>query len=302
MSPHDRRVLPSRIVILCVLGWLALVLALTTSARATPAGQVPSPDSLAAAGGLRRLPRHTAQRPAGLPNTCRRHPPSTVRGSSRAHRRRTKDTDMLLTSIDVGFNMHLVAQRAQELSSRSWELGTTAELLLELYTPRLSAFNVFSQDNVPQGTSISSTPALAYIAHKIFTNNSATLTDGAGSSGDPCSLGVSAILLAYSAANSSYPSPQAYKSAYRRQIHHLLTDVPRYQSGALSSREQGLEMWADFAVRLARLYDLHGPVDKGMADLLRRRAVYGLPVHGILWRSSQQSHTAARDSQAATLV
>ena len=41
-------------------------------------------------------------------------------------------------SLDAGFDPRIVANQAIKLSNHSWEYGTAAEALLELYNPDLS--------------------------------------------------------------------------------------------------------------------------------------------------------------------
>jgi rhamnogalacturonyl hydrolase YesR len=65
-----------------------------------------------------------------------------------------------------------------------------------------------------------------------------SFVEGQGATGDPASLGVSAILLGQS-------QPQ-FMSVATRQANHLLLAVPRFFNGAISQREDVPELWADF--------------------------------------------------------
>ncbi|KAK8172472.1 hypothetical protein BKA80DRAFT_318579 [Phyllosticta citrichinensis] len=69
-------------------------------------------------------------------------------------------------------------------------------------------------------------------------NHLNSLTHFPGSSADPASLGVSAVLL-----GAVTPS---YRAAAQRQYEHLVQTVPRWPNGAISHREGYAELWADF--------------------------------------------------------
>ena len=82
--------------------------------------------------------------------------------------------------FNVGYNVDLVAGHARTLASHSWEYGTAAEALLELYNSSLS---VFSSDPFPGGkipnVNWMNVNALSYVQPFISTN-SQTLIDGDG--------------------------------------------------------------------------------------------------------------------------
>lgn len=61
-----------------------------------------------------------------------------------------------------------------------------------------------------------------------------------GSSADPASLGIPALLL------NSTNTNAAFLLAAQRQISHLLENVPRLPNGAISHREASASAWADF--------------------------------------------------------
>ncbi|KAI0015648.1 hypothetical protein F4780DRAFT_62702 [Xylariomycetidae sp. FL0641] len=131
-----------------------------------------------------------------------------------------------------------VIAQGDRLATHSWEFGTFSEALLEWYNPNYSVFGngTFPQGKVPV-LQVSDTPSLAYAKPHIRTN-STTLVDGDGASGDPASLGVSAILI-----GQTQPD---YLAAAERQVQHLLTTVSRWPNGAISQRESVAELWADF--------------------------------------------------------
>lgn len=122
------------------------------------------------------------------------------------------------------------------LASKSWEWGTAAEALLELYNPELSVFGAdpFPGGKVPNANS-ATTFALRYARQFISVNGGVLVPDSAA--GDPASLGVSAILIGQ--------SDRTYLDAANRQAHYLLSLVPRWSNGAISHRPDVAELWAD---------------------------------------------------------
>lgn len=142
------------------------------------------------------------------------------------------------TSFNAGFNITAVVKQAQRLASHSWEYGTLAESLLELYNPE---YAVYSQsafgDNGSQVPSPSrNIKALSYASGK-FDFSEGTLSPGDGANGDPAALGVSAILLS--------KSNNTVRQATYKQMEHLFSAAPRFYNGAISQREGYAELWAD---------------------------------------------------------
>lgn len=138
---------------------------------------------------------------------------------------------------DAGFNAKAAAERAQELAGHSWEYGTASEALLELYNPRLSVFSpqAFPAGKVPDSNP-RLVPALAFAKRHIRLDNE-TLIDGDGASGDPASLGVSALMIGQ--------TDKRYAEAAQRQFQHF-DKVPKWKNGAISHRDDYAELWADF--------------------------------------------------------
>lgn len=137
--------------------------------------------------------------------------------------------------VNAGFNAYTAAQVMVNKAGQSWEWGTAAEALLELYSPELS---VFSSNPFPGGTipkPASSTFALSY-ARQFINRDSQVFVDNSAV-GDPASLGVSAILLGQ--------SDGAYIDASNRQANYLLKIAPKYSNGAISHRPDVAELWAD---------------------------------------------------------
>lgn len=146
--------------------------------------------------------------------------------------------------VSLGFNLSLVAERAAQMSQHSWEFGATSQMYLEVYNP---GHAVFGQHAFPGGQlpALHSAPALDYATQHISNGTTGPLADGDGSSGDPCSLGVSALLLGAA-------GQQVYTQAAERQL-GLLLSSPHYSDGTISSRASQLSLWADWAVRTSLL-------------------------------------------------
>ncbi|KAK6544755.1 hypothetical protein TWF694_001439 [Orbilia ellipsospora] len=135
-----------------------------------------------------------------------------------------------------GYDVSSAAQVMIDKSAQSWEWGTTAEALLELYNPQLS---VFGSDPFPNGKIPSADPgitALAY-ARAFISTASQTLVPNSAV-GDPASLGVSSILLGQTSS--------VYIGAASRQADYILNQVPKWSNGAISHRPDVAEIWADF--------------------------------------------------------
>ncbi|UKZ69361.1 uncharacterized protein TrAtP1_010369 [Trichoderma atroviride] len=140
-----------------------------------------------------------------------------------------------VNDVDAGFDAYAASQVMVDKASHSWEWGTAAEALLELYNPELSVFgsNPFPDGKVPPADP--STTALAY-AKQFINRNSQTLVNDTAV-GDPASLGVSAILLGQ--------SDSVYIGAADRESDFILNVAPRWSNGAISHRPDVAELWAD---------------------------------------------------------
>lgn len=133
-----------------------------------------------------------------------------------------------------GFDIEQVVNLAQSKPSHSWEFGTAAEALLELYNPELS---VFGATPFPvQKSSQDSVSALSYASKTITIGGvNGTLADGTDAIGDPASLGVSAVMLGKSDAK--------FADAAGKQLAYILNSAPRYSNGAISQRAEQKQLW-----------------------------------------------------------
>ncbi|PVH68889.1 Six-hairpin glycosidase [Cadophora sp. DSE1049] len=137
--------------------------------------------------------------------------------------------------INSGFDVYSAAQVMMDKSSHSWEWGTAAEALLELYNNEIS---VFSSNPFPNGRIPSVSPntlALSYAKQFINTDLQVLVPDSAV--GDPASLGVSAILIG--------TSDSKYTNAAQRQADYILNQAPRWSNGAISHLSDVAEIWID---------------------------------------------------------
>jgi hypothetical protein len=141
----------------------------------------------------------------------------------------------IAAEVNAGFDVYTAVQVMIDKASHSWEFGTTAEALLELYNNELSVFgpNPFPNGNIPPADP--GIFALAY-AKPFINRNSQVLVDNSAV-GDPASLGVSAILLGQ--------SDSTYIGAANRQADYILNQAPRWSNGAISQRPDVAELWAD---------------------------------------------------------
>lgn len=140
-----------------------------------------------------------------------------------------------VADVDAGFNVHSAEKVMTDKAGQSWEWGTAAEALLELYDNDLSVFgpNPFPDGKLPKADP--KVRSLAY-AKPHINRHSQTLCDNAAA-GDPASLGISAILLG--------ETDDVYTGAADRQADYLLHKVPRFSNGAISHRPDIAELWID---------------------------------------------------------
>ncbi|KAH8797627.1 hypothetical protein F5884DRAFT_815020 [Xylogone sp. PMI_703] len=138
--------------------------------------------------------------------------------------------------VDPGYDVSLAAQVMIDKASHSWEWGTAAEALLELFDNDLSVFgpNPFPNGKIPNADP--GITSLAYAKPHITVDSQFLVPDSAV--GDPASLGVSAILLGQ--------SQNVYIGAAQRQADYILNQAPKFSNGAISHRPDVAEVWADF--------------------------------------------------------
>ncbi|KAG9120140.1 hypothetical protein FRC07_004498, partial [Ceratobasidium sp. 392] len=157
----------------------------------------------------------------------------------------------------------LVKARLKEAAQKSWELGTRAQALLELESPSISIFTATSIPGSPASLGSSNKTATlvpAVNAAKIalasgqlkevlaISNDIVkSRPDGTlalmkdGSASDPASNGVAVLI-----ANWTEAQGPDFSSAASDQLTWLLQHVPRSSKGAISHRNNAVQLWSDF--------------------------------------------------------
>ncbi|KAJ7343474.1 Six-hairpin glycosidase-like protein [Mycena albidolilacea] len=145
-----------------------------------------------------------------------------------------------------------VTQNLATGAQQSWELGTRAQSLLDLYVPN---FSVFSSTGLPPSASVPSntTSALApvfSIAKNVVsalklnsTSGPSGLVGGDGAAGDPASIGVAVLLANWTGQGSG--DGVDYAKAAQSQLEYTLNVVPRTSDGAISHRVAQVQLWSD---------------------------------------------------------
>ncbi|KAF7363457.1 hypothetical protein MSAN_01001500 [Mycena sanguinolenta] len=146
----------------------------------------------------------------------------------------------------------LVAKNLATGAQQSWELGTRAQALLDLYVPD---FSVFSSTELPPPTSVPSntTSAIAPVfsiaqnvvsALKLNSSSPPTaLVNGDGAAGDPASIGVAVLLANWTGQGAG--DKLDYGQAATSQLEYTLNVVPRTSDGAISHRAAQVQLWSD---------------------------------------------------------
>jgi len=171
-----------------------------------------------------------------------------------------------LAPVQTGFSNQTIANvRAGLLESAkaSWELGTAAEALTEVYWPALS---VFQQSAFPPPSRLNSTynasDVLTIVANTISNKpaDSLPLIANQGSAADPASIGVAVLLANYTRQDKK---SDVFADAATGQLRHLLTQVPRSNTGAISHREDQAQLWADFVSMVPPFIAYYGALQGG---------------------------------------
>ncbi|TFK25376.1 family 88 glycosyl hydrolase [Coprinopsis marcescibilis] len=158
-----------------------------------------------------------------------------------------------------GFDIKKVTVLAQTLPSHSWEYGTTAQALLELYNPQ---FSVFGNASLPvPKVSKSIVKSLAYASKKFqFGTGNDALVHGGGAAADPASLGVSAVLLGQ--------TESVYADKAKENIDWLVGKSKRSWNDAMSHRKDIVEHWADFVYMVPPFLAYYGAANDNEGILL----------------------------------
>ncbi|KAH8832659.1 glycoside hydrolase family 105 protein [Flagelloscypha sp. PMI_526] len=156
---------------------------------------------------------------------------------------------LVLPALAQQLSDDLLSQVKQNLASgatKSWELGTRAETLLETDT---SEYSVFSGGDLPPSQDVSSSSGL----------------------GDVFSIAKNVVS---SLTNDTTPKPLvgqsggAYGQAVTNQINYLYSSsVPKSSDGAISHRQNALQYWSDFVYMVPPTLAYYGIVTKNSSWL-----------------------------------
>jgi hypothetical protein len=127
----------------------------------------------------------------------------------------------------------------------SWELGTRAQALLELDSPRYSVTTPGTKlppgnTNPPSSLNDVFTIARNVVSDLRPTGNHPEPLMEDSAAGDPPSIGVAVILANWTDRQAS--DGQNYAQAIQNQFSYLYT-VPRSSDGAISHRDDQLQLW-----------------------------------------------------------
>ncbi|RSH82547.1 uncharacterized protein EHS24_007528 [Apiotrichum porosum] len=182
--------------------------------------------------------------------------------------------------VNLTHMMPKVIDNAIAITSHSWEFGVLTQTLLEVYSPNLAPFDwitgaLGNQDYLPfmlcnvtanelssyDWSGAPSDGADSNLNDYLWDSTSKKtlspqpLLDGAGSLGDPASLGVAAWVLAHYADQvsgqlSSVQDDDAYAWAVGNQLAYLYAGYES-DNGTISQREGYFEVWADMGYMIS---------------------------------------------------
>jgi hypothetical protein len=153
-----------------------------------------------------------------------------------------------------------VRHQVEQLSAKSWEIGTAVQAILELTDREKTVWaqdTAFPDGKVPsQGFKLD--PPLFWSYQKINSSGE-TLHEDEFSVSDPAALGVAAVMI-----GQRWPQ---YLDAAERQL-EVLRKAPKYTNGAISHRWEVKELWSD-AISMFPPFLAYYAVQKGELDLMR---------------------------------
>ncbi|KIM24693.1 hypothetical protein M408DRAFT_26810 [Serendipita vermifera MAFF 305830] len=134
-----------------------------------------------------------------------------------------------------------VRQRMADVARQSWELGTRAQVLIEYDS---KDYDVLSSDaSIPPNTrapsSLNTPLSIARSVVQSKPQSQLTLVDD-GSAADPAALGVVVLI-----ANWTGQRDADYGTAASQQLEYLLNRAPRTSTGAISHRNDKVQLWSD---------------------------------------------------------
>ncbi|KAN0140218.1 Six-hairpin glycosidase-like protein [Lactarius tabidus] len=159
--------------------------------------------------------------------------------------------------------LRLVYDNAVNSSTQSWEIGTLAEALTEAKWPRLSVFQsgtVPPPAILPWWENAHDVLAMAETVVSQKDNKSLPLADGNGAVGDPASLGQAVLLRNWTRRDLT---DTRFSTAAGEQLGYLLNVAPRADSGAISQRDDQVQLWADFVYMAPPFIAYFGALQNG---------------------------------------
>ncbi|KAI0253056.1 Six-hairpin glycosidase-like protein [Lactifluus subvellereus] len=194
--------------------------------------------------------------------------------------------------------LSLVRANAINISTHSWEIGTLAEALTEFEWPWLG---VFAPGSIPPPSGLEDDQAMDVlrIAEKVVAQKPANflpLIDGDGAVGDPASellhsppsltvadashapapahthAGIGASVLLRNWTLDDNDQSECFATAAAQQLEYLLHVAPRAPNGAISHRENQVQLWSDFIYMAPPFIAYYGALQGGSAGhrLLRK--------------------------------
>ncbi|KAI0367867.1 hypothetical protein BV20DRAFT_529608 [Pilatotrama ljubarskyi] len=154
--------------------------------------------------------------------------------------------------------------------TRSWEIGTRAEALIESDTPSYSVLNNTALPP-PHGQAPSALDEVVAIARSVVQNRTKADVQGpqplmdanGGAAGDPPSIGVAVLLANWTGAGAQ--DGQDYASAATDQLEFLLEKVPKTSDGAISHRMEQVQLWSDFVYMVPPFLAYYGVLNQNQS-------------------------------------
>ena len=91
--------------------------------------------------------------------------------------------------VAAGYDIAAVIEQSKRLATHSWEYGTAAEALLEIYNPKLAVFDPKSlpDGHLPHVKDVADVPSLAYARQFIELDNETFINGGGRTRPPTCS-------------------------------------------------------------------------------------------------------------------
>ncbi|KAK0453338.1 Six-hairpin glycosidase [Armillaria borealis] len=169
--------------------------------------------------------------------------------------------------------LSLVLNNMVQVSTKSWELGTATEAMLEYSYPEFSVFNssAFPPEHTLNTTyNASEVLDVASQVVRAKSNTSMTLVEDTAV-GDPASLGVSVLLANWTRTNQSDTS---FSTAAGEELDYLLNYAPRSDSGAISHRSDQVQLWSDFIYMAPPFIAYYGALAGGDSEVQLIQTAY----------------------------